>query len=290
MTDRFTDAGAVTDTTRITGTRVADAAGVTQPSPKAAQDQRAKPTVENLFLWDSASLDRVHATALRDGLHARSTMLGVNNWDDLRAALGRYARIGTLVLFTHSIPGELLLGGSSPSASDAQRLLASVGRTVSSAIAFEGCEMLRDPVGAAWMFQPLLGDGAQMRGYTLYSVLNTLTVTIPTGADAATIAQQLRPHARYLLPGQPSPAQMAGKPGTYTLVQRWFRHDLDETAAPPLLPGDPPARDFLPRDSLGSRTIASAADARAAVELFAAPVPPAEAVTITNVPAVAQLH
>lgn len=285
--DPVTDTRPLTDTTRVTGTQVADTSNVTAPAPKKTQNAKAKPKIEKLFVYDQ-EFDPGEARALRDAYHKGATIVAVADWKGLVATLSRYSTITTLVLFTHSIPGQLLLGDEAPTRENARTRLASTGVTVTGAVVFEGCEIMQDPIATSQIFLAITGPSARLQGYTYYSILDTVTINVPKDSTEQAVQTSLRPHEYYLLPAQPTAKAMAAKPGRYTLHRRWFRKELDRTPAPPLQPGDLPDRSFTPYNKLARRSIGTAEQAKAALEDFSNPVPPAEIVTVTNIGAVAK--
>lgn len=288
--DPVTDTRALTDTTRVTGTQVADTSGVTAPASKKAQNAKAKPKIDKLFIYDKQFDSGGEARALCDAYHKGATMVAVADWKGLVATLSRYSTITTLVLFTHSIPGELLIGEEAPTRDDARKRLAGTGVTVTGAVVFEGCEIMQNPVTTSFIFSAIAGKSSRLQGYTYFSILDTVTIDVPKDSTEQAVQASLRPYERYLLPGQQTAKAMAAKPGRYTLHRRWFRKELDRTPAPPLQPADLPDRSFTPYDQLSRRSIATPEEAKAALADFSQPVPPAQIVTVTDVAAVAKTN
>lgn len=281
----------------MTGTLVADAKGVTAPLPKQTQNAKAKPTIEKLFIYatdvgkdEDGNRSKLFAERIRNAYYPNAKMESVDDWNQLVAVLSRYSEIKSLILFTHSIPGELLIGGEAPTKEDQQRRLASTGVKVTQGIFLEGCSSMKDPITASFIFSAIAGQTTQLQGYTYFGLANDVTVEIPKDATEKIARTQIEPHKLFLLPNQPAAKDIAAKPGKHIYVQRWFRPEIDDPPIkpPPLAPGTLPPRDFVLQSSLARRSIATAAQAKAALTDFSQPVFSAEVVTVTDIATVAK--
>lgn len=284
--DPVTETGTVTDRDPATNTDVADKSGATGPADKDAATAKAKPKINQLFIYDQ-DLGDDFPTAIRDAYYSGATLVKISDWSDIKAALAKYSEIKTLIFDTHSTPGDLLIGGNSPTPTEQRNNLKATGVKVTGQIIFEGCEIMGDPAGVAKLVSGIAGPGARVSGYTLYSITQPIMLDLDGNNDADGIRAALDPHARFLLPGSPSPTSLAGTTGTVTFYKRWFRADLNSNPIPDVPTGSFPPKGIHTRDDMTPLKIATqkeAADLRAD---FTGPVPPVKFVTVTDIPTVA---
>lgn len=253
----------------------------------AKRTNARRKSVTSVFVFDR-ELSETTARRLRNALYSGAQLAGVDDWKELVAGLRKFDRIGTLVFLTHSIRGELLLGGNAPTAAAQRELLASTGVRVTTAVRFEGCSIMQKPISVAKIIADISSSGTTATGHTLFSVTQTMDVDVPRGTTAAAVEAVIAGKKRYLVANQKTAAQMAAKPGKHQLLRRWFRDDLSDDSPPDLAPGELPDRRFLPFDSLTPISIANRADAVTAEARYAStPVTPAEVVTLSNIAALA---
>lgn len=257
-------------------------AGILSAKPKKEQDRAAKPRIAVLFLYDE-SLGQ-NALALRNAYYAGAKEVPIRTWRDLVRVLSRYSEIGTLVIDTHSRPGELLIGPSNKTPEDPARLLASTGVTVTDRIAFEGCQIMGDPVRVAKLVAGIAGPKARATGFTYFSIVRALELLLTGEESAATIEISLQDYdLGYLLPGAPSFESLAGKTGTVPLYRQWFRLDTKTTI--PEEESNP--RAIKRRSELDAVTVRTRAEAEEVRSDHAKPIKPARVVTIENIADVA---
>ncbi|MGF1570181.1 MAG: hypothetical protein ACFCVD_19275 [Nodosilinea sp.] len=279
--DPVIDTQAIVDRAPSTATAVADKTGITKPANQAAQNKAAKPTVDKLFLYD-ASLGDDSPTALRDAYYNGAKIVKVKTWPDIQVALSKYSEIGTLIFDTHSIPGNLLIGGNSPTLSDQQSKLAATGAKVTQAIVFEGCSIMADPASTARLVSGIAGAKTRVSGYTFFSVVQAIFLDLSGDEDADGILTALEPHEPYLLPGSKTPQELAGKKGTFAFYKRWFRSDYDETP----VSGSPPRGIKLRDDMTPVKVSTPEKAAEVKADTQDSPVPQGYFVTVENITAV----
>ncbi|SER78390.1 hypothetical protein SAMN05421690_10762 [Nitrosomonas sp. Nm51] len=276
-----TDDNGVTSRDAVTATPVADKSSLVKPKSKQQQNKSAKPKIDKLFVYD-ASLGVGPATAIRDSFYKGAKLEPITTWSDLVTVLSRYSEIKTLVLDTHSIPGNLLIDGNSPSTDDQKNRLTATAVQVTGRIIFEGCSIMGDPATTAKLVSGITGPSASVTGYTFFSVVDSITVELIGDEDEEGIKTALEPFKQYLLPGNPSAKSLAGKSGPVDLYRRWFRRDLDETSPE----NETDQRAIKQRSDMTDVRVRTAEDAERVRSEYQSPVEPAYIVTIEDVQAV----
>lgn len=234
--DPITDPRGVTDRAPVSETPAADKEAVTEPPDADAQNAAAKPSIDALFLYD-ASLGAAFPTALRDVSYPAARMVPISDWADIRAALSRYGRIGTLVFYTHSTPGELAIAGSFPSETVQRETLAASRVKVTNDIVFEGCSIMADPARAVRMVSGIAEPSTRVSGYTYYGISQVIPVTLDGSESLAEVQARFDAHGGFLLPIGPSPESVVGEATSFTLYKRWFRQEYDASHLPDLSGG-----------------------------------------------------
>ncbi|GJL74135.1 hypothetical protein [Nitrosomonas sp.] len=279
--DPVTGNSDITNRDIVTATPVNDKTDILSPKPKKEQDKAAKPKVAKLFIYD-ASLGNDEATAIRDAFYGGAKLVPINEWSDLVSELSKYSEINTLVLDTHSIPGNLLIGGTSPSTQNQQSRLAATGVTVTNQIIFEGCSIMGHPADTAKIIFGIAGSKTKATGYTFFSVVSSFEVDLVGNEDEDVINSALQPFREYLLPGSPTAKSLVGKKGPVKFYRRWFRRDLDETL--PENETDP--RAIKKRSELTRIRVRNETDAQSVRSEYESPIEPGYIVTIEDIQAV----
>lgn len=285
--DPVTDTATVTDRDPVTNTNVADKGGATGPADKAAAQAKAKPKIDQLFIYD-ASLGDEFPTAIRDAYYAGAKLAKISDWNDVKAALSKYSEIGILIIDTHSTPGNLLIGGNSPTLTQQQTNLTSTGVKVTGQIVFEGCKIMGDPVAVAKLVSGIAGPGARVSGYTLFSVTMPFELLLDGNNDADGIRAALDPHAQFLLPGSPTADALAGTSGAVKFYKRWFRNDYVEDPIPDVPTGSFPPKGIFSRSGMSPLQVGTKKQATDLRADYLSPAALAKFVTITDIPAVAK--
>lgn len=277
------DDGVLTDPSRIVAqgsvadTSVADQTDVLSPKSRKKQDKKAKPKVTTLFIYDKTMNE--NAIAIQKSFYEKAKTVAIETWGDLQSTLSRYSEIGTLVIYTHSTPGNLVIGGRSPPESQQGEQLGKTGVTVTKEIFFEGCSIMGRPKKVAELVSNIAAPSASAKGYTLFVVVQEIKITLTGDEDQEEIEEARKPWVdEYLLP-KPTVAELVGEKGNKSFFRRWFRKEYDTT--PPEQAED--ARHIKSYGELGRRTINTQEEAEALNNEMQSPFPPGEIVTVNNI-------
>lgn len=221
----------VTDTSKILDTKtfLDDAIAAAVKAASTPNPQPAKAGTGTLILYDAGDAVITDDIPALEKLYPGGIPKGVKTWRDLTAALSSHQTIATLVLFFHSAAGKLLFDGS-PKPQEVKARLAASKAKVTGAIRFEGCNIMRAPVTAAYMVSGIAGSVAVVSGYTYYSIFNAVKVT--PGLSLSEAKKVWDPYAPYWVDRSLSPEKLVAIKTAMTLWQRWFRVDLDVSPLP----------------------------------------------------------
>lgn len=284
--DPVTDTGGITDRAPVNRSSATDKKGVTAPADKEKQNAAAKPSIGKLLIYD-ASLGADFPTALRDTYYIGAKLVPIKTWADIQTALSKYSSIGTLIVDTHSTPGNLLIDHRSPAESKQREALASTGVKVTGAIIFEGCSIMADPAATAKLVSGIAGPSTRVSGFTYFSITQVISITLGGSETKSEVRQMFERHGDYLLPHSKSPDKLAGTKASFKLYKRWFRAELNESPLPDHTPGSFPPKGVKNKNDMTKVTVSNkekAAEVKADADT---PVPSGYFVTVDNIKAVA---
>lgn len=259
-------------------------------------DALGKKSVSKLVIYDK-SMEKDHVDALIASSYHGAERKAVSSFKNLQEVLSKYAEVETLVIFTHSTPGSLLLGDTAPTVSDQQAFFTGSGVRVTKEVRFEGCSIMKNPTDTSRIVSGITAKGVRVTGYTMFSVFHSAKIEVEkkgrrTPAEYTAYLDKVGEEVNkfiggkeeYLVPGSRTIEEIKSKPGTHTLTLRWFRDEYTEEP----LPDDASARRrIFPLSAVTPRTIATPAEAVKAQEDYAQPVHMPEQAIVTDVSAVA---
>ncbi len=233
-----------------------------------------------LFIYDASFAD--FAPLLQDAYYPGAISKPIKNLVGLAGVLSKNTSIDTLVLFTHSIPGSLLLGAVSTISANVDAALAKTGAQVSGRIVFEGCSIMKDPLDTCKMIKSIAMPKAVAVGFNYFSITQPITFDFRKISKAAAVAAEFKKFSNdYWLKKLPDPATVLGK--KIVLGRRWFRDELDHTVAEQV------QRGIASYTALSPVTVGTKAEAQKLKKKYDdSPVVAAEIVTVTDIAAVAK--
>lgn len=160
---------------------------------------------------------------------ARAAVVPLAGWDALVPVLRRYAHIETLVLLAHGTPGSLGIGHRFKGLVDVATWLVTPMPVVGE-VQFEACNVGAGPDGMIAFGRAL--SARRVMGYNHFLLSAPITVVAPKGVDVPKLQEKLEPYQRWMVPNQPTAAELARRPGTHVLTAEWFRDTLDEEELP----------------------------------------------------------
>jgi hypothetical protein len=171
----------------------------------------------------SALADTAGATRL---LHGHGQLVRVRSSKEFLDLLGRYSSIGHLVITFHGAPGQIEIGSDNE---DLMMLAHEIKKkqihTHVSQMSFDSCSVANGPDGATSLvaFMKALGTFRA----SAYNVLHAWGhYTIPRASTAQTLQFAKRPDferiKKFLIPGQPTIADLALHPQHQTLYFEFF--------------------------------------------------------------------
>ena len=276
-----TQSDTITDR-QATQTSVADKGSVTSQQNQKALNAKTKPTINPQNIDDDILCKHAAETILNT-FYSGAKLVSIKNWDGIISTLSKYSQIDTLVFYTHSIPGSLLIAGNSPTLSVQAQKLTSSKVLISNRIIFEGCSIMSDPISVAKLTLGITSDTTKIFGYTLFAIIQPLLVTLTGNGNVQQIKDIFDPHKIYLLPIKTSYEDLANTNKKVTFFKRWFRADYNETPVPDILPGDYPPRGIFARSQLKDKTISTHNGACMFKNDLLAPISHPYFVTMTNI-------
>jgi hypothetical protein len=214
---------------------------------------------------------------------------GARTLKEFAAALHKEKELEEAVLFFHGIPGGIDIGGKVFNLSDKELKDAlTAKRSKIARIRFEGCWVGERPDEMAQFGSYF--NAAEMLGYTWEGVRATTTVSLPKGADAATIRRAMGQRERWLAPGSPSVESLVGKARDRAITEKFLVEWFESVVADPIKPpyetqkGDKNtnfdrlgSKQYKRRNDAGSRTV----KAKDLEEISSDPISLFEYVTVT---------
>lgn len=274
----------VTETTDLTETsRVTDKTAATTAQIKGSARSPSNASAGlSLYLYDASDAKiSGFAGQLAKAYYAGAKVAGINSISEMAGQLSKYQLLEKLILFSHSIPGSLIINSVSNTSSFVNNLLAKSKAKVSSQIIFEGCELMQDPIEACKMVVSVAGKDCSLKGYSYYTITQVVSFDFSQIQDDQVIKGQYKQFDnRYWLPGLPDPKLVHGKKIKHG--RRWFRPVMDHTA-----PEGKNFRDIESYTSLKPVTVNSHKEAKELKESYNAPVYPGNIITANNISAIA---
>jgi hypothetical protein len=247
-------------------------------------------TADILFFYDPegdmARWDVLYAKRVLK-IKDETKMKTAKSWEDLARKIKRYRKIDRLVLSFHGAPGALIVGShykeldstfvkdlftkperakKVPRGAGNPSKLVPFRLTKIDRIDIESCNVAKRPdmmVAFAKLFH-----AKRISGWTYFRVLTFVTLDLSQGVTEAQVRELItrRKYKEYLLPDNPTPAQIAEKAKKerykVRLLAMWFRDSYDDSP----LPDNPNERTYRPPGDYGvEREIRGEADAKTAV-------------------------
>jgi len=237
-----------------TQTNVTNKNSIISPQSQRTLHAKTKPTINSLFIYDYM-LSKQAAEAILNAYYTGAKLISIKNWNNIISTLSKYSKIDTLIFYTHSIPGSLLIAGKSPTLNNQSKKLKSSKVVITNRIIFEGCSIMEDPLSVAELTSGIVGDRTKIFGYTLFAIIQPLKVRLTGNGDIQQIKDILSPHKIYLLPLKTSYEDLANTKKKVTFYKRWFRAEYNESPIPNSMPGDLPPRGIFSRSQLKNKTI-----------------------------------
>jgi hypothetical protein len=251
-------------------------------------------TARILFLYEpggkTARWDKEYAKRVLK-ITDKESIRSVSSWKELSKVISEYSTIDRLVLSFHGGPGALIIGSdywelNSPAIKELftrkgnprkvprgkKKTRVKPARPVTKvqAIDIEGCNVAQKPhymVEFAKMF-----SAKTVAGWTYFRVIQSISLTVTKGQDTSTIEKLLRPYQKYLLPGNPTSAEMVGaarnKDRAFELLCLWFQEVYSDDP----LPSIPNEREFRPSTGEGVERTIDSVQAESIAEEFDGPV------------------
>jgi hypothetical protein len=167
-----------------------------QPA-KAVAPSRA--SVDVLYLHHSSKGELERDENFGKIRYPGAKRIRIISWKHLSQVLGRYDKIGTLVLMTHGHEGGLQIDGSKDGA-DAGAFLAKTGAQATT-ILFEGCMIMRSPIEGAQVAQGLKATTAT--GYNWWHYQGMQEFKLPGApADQKTVDlvdAWIKPNSQFIM-------------------------------------------------------------------------------------------
>lgn len=266
-TEAITDKKAANPTKAISGTPVA----------------RSGPSINTLFTYDKSDGEFApFASHLAKAYYPGAKLVGIDSVQNLAGVLSKYANINTLVIFTHSIPGSLILNGVVKTSQFVNAELAKSKVLINNRIVFEGCEIMQDPVDTCKMIGSIAGSSVNVIGYSYYTITQIIKFDFTGINDVNTVKQQYQKFDnKYWLPGLPDADRALNKKIEHG--RRWFRDMLDSTP-----PEGQNFRRIESYSSLGRKSAKNLKEAQQIEQEYDSPVFAGDIITVSNVSSIVQ--
>jgi hypothetical protein len=191
----------------------------------------AKPLSANLVIVTSDSGSELADTAgAMRLLHGHGALVRVQTSKELLDLLGRYSSIGHLVFTFHGAPGQIFLGPVNNSENVdlmtlARKIKEQQIHTHVSQMSFESCEVANGPEGASALaaFMKALGT-YRASAYNVSHAWGKYKISRTSAAGTLLVEKEPRFERikKFLIPGQPTIADIALHPHRQTLYFEFF--------------------------------------------------------------------
>lgn len=272
-----TNTDAITNIDSITNRKVADTSNIVSGNKNAS----SQPSLNTLFVYDKTDTSFApFAKHLAKAYYPGAKLEAITSVRNLAAILSKYSVINTLVIFTHSTPGSLLINGVIKTSTFVNAELAKSHVKINSQIVFEGCEIMIDPIDTCKMIASIAGSNVKVIGYSYYTITQIISFDFSGTSNANSVQNEYNKFdADYWLPGLPSASAALGK--KFSHGRRWFRDILDTT-----VPEGQNFRRIESLSSLGKATAGTHAEAKSLEQNYNSPVYSGDIITVSNVASV----
>jgi hypothetical protein len=188
-----------------------------------------------LFLFDPDLREHAALVSKIWGIGA-SDQQSARKLKDFAAAIHKHKQLEEAVFFYHGIPGGIMFDGKVFNLSDKElKDTLTAKQTTIHTIRFEGCWVGERPDEMAQFGSYF--KASEMAGFTWEGVHSTLTLSVPKGADAATVRNSMRHTERWLAPGSAGPDALARKATGGAVAEKllleWYENAVSDPIKPP---------------------------------------------------------
>jgi hypothetical protein len=168
---------------------------------------------------------------LNQFVYGNGPIFSFSSWDELVGQVQQYSRIGNLTIFSHGNEGHLILNGVQIAILDWLNEFDSSAPQIDT-LNFDGCNIGCDPKALALCHERFQSSVVEAWNWFHYTLVEEYEV-----GEADTAESMRVPHLpeQYVIPGAPTPAELAEGPqrqvGLHKTAFEWFYRVREEMSA-----------------------------------------------------------